>query len=272
MRRLAVALANVAPAHLARVARAHDFWIEPSTWRPAAGALVSVGLRVGEGFQGDAVPRKNTRIERFVLVTSAGETAIVGLDGAEPAGSVRVPAEGIHVIGYRSKPAAITLEAAKFEAYLKEEGLDHVIAWRKEKGESERAGKEVYSRCAKAILAAGKAPKEGFDRVLGFSLELVPVADPRLTAPGAKCPVRLLHGGKPLAGVLVVAMRKGAPAARREARTDAEGRVSLPLDAAGTWLVKAVHMVRTPAGTEADWESLWASLTFEVPEKARAGE
>jgi hypothetical protein len=48
--------------------------------------------------------------------------------------------------------------------------------------------------------------------------------------------------------------------------------VSLPLDAAGTWLVKAVHMTRTPAGSEADWESLWAPLTFEVPEKARTGE
>ena len=34
-----------------------------------------------------------------------------------------------------------------------------------------------------------------------------------------------------------------------------------------TWLVKAVHMVQAPAGTDADWESLWASLTFEIPKR-----
>ena len=33
----------------------------------------------------------------------------------------------------------------------------------------------------------------------------------------------------------------------------------------GVWLVKAVHMVPAPAASGADWESLWASLTFEVP-------
>jgi len=29
------------------------------------------------------------------------------------------------------------------------------------------------------------------------------------------------------------------------------------------WLVKAVHMVPAPAGSDADWRSFWASLTFE---------
>jgi hypothetical protein len=30
------------------------------------------------------------------------------------------------------------------------------------------------------------------------------------------------------------------------------------------WLVKAVHMVPAPAGSGADWESIWASLTFKA--------
>jgi hypothetical protein len=32
------------------------------------------------------------------------------------------------------------------------------------------------------------------------------------------------------------------------------------------WMIKAVHMVPAPAGTGADWESVWASLTFESSE------
>jgi len=36
---------------------AHDFWIEPSTFHPQPGALVSVGLRVGHGLAGEGVVR-----------------------------------------------------------------------------------------------------------------------------------------------------------------------------------------------------------------------
>ena len=32
----------------------------------------------------------------------------------------------------------------------------------------------------------------------------------------------------------------------------------------GVWLVKAVHMVPAPSRRDADWQSLWASLTFEI--------
>jgi len=39
----------------------------------------------------------------------------------------------------------------------------------------------------------------------------------------------------------------------------------LGLPRPGVWLVKVVHMVPAPKDTGADWESLWASLTFEIP-------
>ena len=46
---------------------AHDFWIEPSTFRPAPGATVAIGLRVGQNFVGDPVPRSSQLLERFVV-------------------------------------------------------------------------------------------------------------------------------------------------------------------------------------------------------------
>jgi len=51
------------------------------------------------------------------------------------------------------------------------------------------------------------------------------------------------------------------------ARTDAAGRVKLTLDRAGAWMVKCTHMVAAPAETGMDWESLWASVTFDIAEK-----
>ena len=60
-----------------------------------------------------------------------------------------------------------------------------------------------------------------------------------------------------------VTLQGAAPARIVSARTDRMGRVRLPLDGAGMWLVKAVHVTR--GSRPRDWNSLWASLTFEVP-------
>ena len=244
---------------------AHDFWIEPSTFRPEVGATVGIALRVGEGFRGDPVPRTPARIERFVLVSPSREAPIEGASAAsDPAGVARISEPGVQVVGYRSNASRVDLEAAKFEQYLKEEGLEAIVAERARRGESAKPSREIYSRCAKSLLAAGAGSKAGHDRELGFTLELVPEKNPYADRSGGTLPVRLRHRGKPLAGALVVALQREAPEKRLSARTDEEGRVTFAL-APGAWLVKAVHMVPAPADSGADWESLWASLTFEVP-------
>jgi uncharacterized GH25 family protein len=83
--------------------------------------------------------------------------------------------------------------------------------------------------------------------------------------PGAELRVRLLYGGAPLAGAHVAAINAAESSQRIEDRTDARGRARLRLGRDGVWLVRTVYM--RPANTElgADWESLWASLTFRVP-------
>src|SRR5262249_25593008 len=65
---------------------AHDFWIEPSTFRPSVPSRLNVALRVGQDFRGDPVPRDDRKIERFVLSGATGESSIPGLPGTDPAG------------------------------------------------------------------------------------------------------------------------------------------------------------------------------------------
>ena len=277
-------------------ALAHDFWIEPDRFRPRAGDVVTVRLKVGERFEGDPVPRSDALIERFALVTEGGETPVVGRDAAEPAGRVRAAAPGPAVLAYRSRTTPLELDARKFETHLAEEGLESIIEARARRGDSAKPGKEIFSRCAKSLLAIG--PPAGADaappavgagaaspgprtrtssgatgkgrlplyrRPLGLTLEIVPEADPYDLKPGARFPVRVLHEGRPLGSVLVVAMNAEDPAKRVSARSDKAGRASLVLERPGFWLVKAVHARPAPKVSDADWESLWASLTFEVP-------
>lgn len=243
---------------------AHDFWIGVARHRVAVGDTVAIPLRVGEEYVGEPVARDALRIEKFVVIGPKGTSDVAGDDGKDPAGNVTLADEGIHVVAYRSKRRSIELEAAKFEEYLREEGLLHVVKARADAKQTERPGREVYSRCAKTLIRAGDSAKEGFDRVAGLRLEVVPETNVFSAVAGDEVRFRVEFEKKALAEALVVARSAKEPKHTISARTDAEGRVRLALDRDGAWMVKCVHMLPAPAETGMDWESLWASVTFDI--------
>lgn len=247
--------------------KAHDFWIEPSTFEPKLGELMRVHLRVGERFVGDPVARNEARIERFVVAGPAEERPVIGRDGMDPAGLVRLDAPGIWFVGYRSKPSSVELTAPAFEQYLREEGLETIVAERARRRESGMPGREQFSRSVKAMVrTAGTTSDAGHNRAIGMTLEFVLDSDPT-TAPGGQLPIRLLHDSQPLPNALVVAFRKSVTRDVQEmarGRTDRQGRMTIPVSS-GAWLIKAVHMQRAQAGSGAEWQSVWTALTFRVP-------
>ena len=95
--------------------------------------------------------------------------------------------------------------------------------------------------------------------------EIVVEANPYELAPTALLPVRILHLGKPVPNILVKAFNRADPQSPRQARTDAEGRVRLDGVPSGEVLISAVQMMRAEPKTNAEWSSLWASLTFKRP-------
>ena len=243
---------------------AHDMWIVPTTFSPEPGAIVGVRLRVGQDLLGDPLPRNPALVNQFVVEDAAGRKPVVGRDGADPAGFVRVATPGLLVIGYHSNASSVELAAEKFNQYLKEEGLDAVAALRARRNETGAGAHEIFSRCAKSLVFSGSPSEAQGDRRLGFPLELVAERNPYAIRAGQDLPVRLTYEDRPLAGALVVAMNRLNPSEKLAARTDNDGRVRFRLRPGGMWLIKAVHMIPAPAGTRADWASFWASLTFEM--------
>jgi uncharacterized GH25 family protein len=251
---------------------AHDFWIRPASFRPRSGEVLNLHLLVGDNFAGEPVLRQEERIRKFVVVRPDGaEQPVVGRPGDDPAGRFRPTAEGLYVVGYRSKNAAVELAGDKFEAYLREEGLDAIAALRATRGETAKSAKETYSRSAKALFRVGEGGERTVDRVLGFDLELIPERDPYARADDGAFPVRLRFREKPLANAALAALHlerrnAGEPSVLRKipARTDADGRATFVLDRAGEWLIKCVHMIEAAPGSGFDYESFWASLTFEA--------
>ena len=262
MRRAILVLVSVLTASASL--SAHDFWIEPTGFMADVGRVVGVKLRVGQDFHGDPVPRSDASIGDFVVVDAAGRREIVGRDGADPAGLLRVTSPGLMVIGYHSRPSPVTLPADKFTDYLKEEGRDAVIAARAKTLGSQRDGREIFSRAAKSLVRSGEMTAASGDRVLGFPIELVAERNPYQMRSGDQLSVRLTYKDAPLAGALIVAFNQRHPFLKKRVRSDQNGRATFTIDEPGPWLVKAVHMVPAPTGSNADWESFWASLTFEI--------
>lgn len=261
---------------------AHDFWILPSAFRVAPNAPLAVHLRVGHALEREPVARDPARIRRFLAAgPDGGETQIAGRAGGTPAGWTRLAAPGYHVIGYRSQRWVSVLEAPKFEAYLKDEGLERILAIRSAGGQSAMPGREWYSRCAKSIVAVAggreAAYRSGFDRELGMRLELIAQTDPAAFGPAGTFVLKVHFEGKPLAGALIRAVDESRRKTTVLQRSGADGRVRLKLPEGGVWLFTAVHMIEARAEDPwvegapatrpedaADWESFWSSLTVEL--------
>jgi uncharacterized GH25 family protein len=268
LRRALRAMLALALIGCAGAARAHDFWIEPAQFRPAPGATVPLRLFVGQHFKGEPQIYLPGTFERYVAAGPLAEEPIAGLPGDDPAGALKVGGEGLYVIGYRSANSSVSFDTfAEFERYLEIEGLERHAALAAKRHKVKGTILEYYSRCGKALVLAGRpGAAQPADRRLGFTLELIAQASPYALGPGKELPLQLLYQGKPLEGALVIAFNRDKPMDKLKARTDKDGRVRLVLPRSGVWLVTSVHMLPAPLLSRADWESLWASLTFELPQ------
>jgi len=251
-------IAALALGSIAKPALGHDFWIEPSTYRPAPGQRVTLRHRVGNDFLGDPVRRDESLLVRFVTVGAEAEQRVPGVAGIDPAGIAQAPGSGTLVVAYESRGSLAELTAEKMAVYVEQEGIAPQLprGWQRKKLLRDR-----FSRSVKSLLVVQGDGSAGFDRVAGLPLELVPLADPATLLPGGTLPLRLLWQGKPAGGIHVAAISRLDPKHPVAATTDAGGEVALALPRGGEWLIKAVKIAPSK-DADADFESVWTSITF----------
>jgi len=242
---------------------AHDLFIVPSQFRvPSAGSPLTIGYHSGDGFpESTQVP---ARLRDAAIHGANGSLDVANLktDGKRSVGTV-TPTQPGHYIA-TTVAAANTIEMApgEFLDYLKEEGLTHVIDARTQSGDSSKPARERYTKYAKSIFLVG-APNENYKKTLGLPIEIVPEKDPYAIKAGESLPVRVFVRGNPVAGLEIRTATSGVAGVKSSGRTDDDGRISIPMAAAGSYRLHALQMERVTDGS-ADWESFWATLTFEV--------
>jgi len=251
------------------ITHAHDFWIETDNFTPPAGENVAVSLHFGVGFDSNTFPYTHSLIDDFSVTDERGRRAIRSTEGSDPAAAINA-ATGAQLLGYQSKPQFIELDAATFDIYLEEEGIEYIRTERERRGESEAPAAENFIRCAKALIQTGDVTQDIYRQKLGYTLELVPQSDPYQLKLGERIDFVVLYQGKPTEGLLVQALSKANPQLVQKVRTNKSGIASVTMDDQGVWLIKVVLMTplakRQPLeGTKsASWQSYWASYVFEL--------
>jgi hypothetical protein len=245
---------------------AHSLYIMPQKFDVPSGETIVVSVHNGDSFPaGDEAPDPSRLMDaRLVMDGKVSVIEDFRALGKATHGAVRIGKAGAGWLAVRTRPRTLQLEAAKFERYLREEGLEDVLEWRAKHGESQQPGRERYSKYAKSLIVSGE-PRGILPDVLGMEFEFVLEADPSQIQTGGLLPVRLLWHGKPARGVQVERAWSGSAGGGHAiaGRTGSDGRIRIPLDRPGKWRLHAVAMERAAEQAVAEWESYWASVTFE---------
>jgi hypothetical protein len=246
---------------------AHDLYLMPDRFLTKPGAPLRVVFQNGDEFPKGTSAVKPERLRNTRLVSQAGTAEFTGIaaEAKQTVASVKAPGPGLAILTSSTLPGFIELDAVKFKSYLEHENLTNAIQWREKHGETGKPGRERYSKYVKSMIRVDRS--DGFfAHKTGLTIEIVPEADPYSLKPGQNLPVQVLFRGQPAVDVAVESawLEGGKSKLETIGRTDGEGRIQIPVKAAGPHRLHAIAMERCADPKAAGWESFWASLTFEI--------
>lgn len=252
-------------------ATAHEFWISPQTYAVPQGGSITAAFRVGENLKGSSYSYIDRRSARLAFQTGEGTADVPARVGDRPAlDAVPAPVrDGLVVIVHETTDSTLTYrDWQKFLNFVDHKDFTGVLERHAARGLPQEGFRETYRRFAKALVAVGDGA--GSDAPTGMETEIVALANPYTDDLSGGLAVRVLYQGAPRADAQVELFEKSGDTVDVTLhRTDAEGVALLPVKAGYEYLVDAV-VLRDTGIDDAEagpvWHSLWASLTFAVPD------
>lgn len=262
---LPIALALFMLLHFAHQSRAHEFWMEPETYRPSVGQKVALRHFIGQKFNGESYPYVPDWFQSFELTQGSERSDVGGTMGDDPAAILSFDRPGLKILTFHSTADKLTFKSfEKFKTYLIFEGLEPILEQYENVLSKQTEFREDYIRCSKTLMQVGEQVS-GADQATGMPLELIAQQNPYTLTKGDSLKVQLLKDGKPLAGALIRILTKIDPEKITPVRTGAQGYALISLAHTGPYLLNAVAMINEDLPKkEENWKSLWASLSFSV--------
>lgn len=265
---LFVAAVLCGPLAGARAVSAHEFWIEPHEYQVETAAELKADLKNGEEFVGSTLAYFANNIVRFDMIMGETTAPVESRLGNIPALTAKAPSvDGLLVLAYQSTDSSLKYaEWEKFMAFAEHKDFKIAEAAHLAAGWPQQGFGEVYSRYVKALIAVGNG--EGTDMITGMETELVALTNPYSAAFDGTMQVQVLYKAQPRADAQVeIFQRKpGGEVEVTLTRTNAKGVASIPVSPGSEYLLDAVVLRPYEGDRDAVWETLWAALTFKVPE------
>lgn len=258
----------LAPA--AAPAMAHELWIEPIDYRPAADSKIAAHIVNGEKFKGFNLAYIPRKFKTFIAVSGSTAAPVDGRIGDSPALQLNQANEGLLVIVYQSAPDTVTYRKfEKFQSFADHKDFPDVREKHQERGLPEKNFREVYTRYSKSMIGVGSGA--GQDSRTGLETEIIALDNPYTDDLSDGMRVQLWYGDDVRTGAQVELFEKSEDGeiAITLHRTDIHGIAILPVKPGHEYMVNAV-VLREPdvvlaEESNAMWETLWANMTFEVP-------
>ena len=250
-------------------AHAHEYWIQPHTYRLDNAENLVADLRVGMDFSGSKQPFVSNNFVAFNIASSEGTHPVEGRLGDMPAVNIMPSGDGLQVLSLFTTSSALTWDDyQKFDDFVNLHGLEWVLARHTERGLPDTGFKEAYTRFVKSLTAVGNGA--GQDHYTGMFFELVAGKNPYTDDMSAGMPITILFQGEPLPNKQVDLFYRDfdGELTRLSVQSDANGHALVPSLGDGEYMVNVVHMIEPfPEDIERTgvvWHSLWGSITYAI--------
>lgn len=232
------------------------------------GNAIVAAIRVGQDFEGGSYSYLPQNIRRFEVALDGSVMPVMSRMGDRPAMDMTLNGQGLAVIVHVTSDSSVRYKDAEtFESFVTHKDAAWALDRHKKRGLPEAGFTERYSRYAKSLVAVGDGA--GTDRAFGLLTEIVALANPYTDDLSAGLPVQVLFEGQPRANAQVEIFDKDGDDVRiATVQTDGEGRAVVPVTPGHVYMLDAVVLreLQPEQAGGAVWESLWANLTFAVPQ------
>lgn len=259
-------LAAVLALHV-QSATAHEFWIEPQNFQVESGGMLIANLKNGQAFQGSDLAYFSTSTTRFDVIANGRMTPVEGRMGDRPALSTQATEDGLVVIVHETTPSRLKYATwEKFQKFVDHKDFKDIDARHAALGAPREGFRESYTRHTKALVAVGDGA--GADAVFGLKTEFVARTNPYASDFDGTMSVALYLDGAPRADAQVEVFDRDPDGAVTITlhRTNAQGVADIAVTKGHDYLFDAVHLRPYTGEKDAVWETLWAALTFSVPQ------
>jgi len=260
------------PGVLPSLATAHEFWIEPVRYQIDAGDVLQADFKNGENFKGTKLSFFDRSSERFEIYAGGKLIPVTPRAGDSPALNIAAPVDdGLVVAVQETTPSRLTYrEWAKFQKFVAHKDFKTAEADHQAAGWSQEKFRERYTRHVKALIAVGSG--QGSDSALGLATEFIALTNPYEATFNNQMQVLLQSEGVPRADAQVEVFERAPDDTVTVTlyRTDNAGQADIPVKPGHDYLFDAVVLRPAPEATAEEnaivWETLWAGLTFSVPQ------